>query len=91
MLEHTHPHEPLPLFSLYCSTDHHTTTKMTLRTLRDQRYCTLGSLPSSELFFEMQYTRHHYCIRLDLQTVNLPIHFAQEIDFESENCQSKRE
>lgn len=77
-IEHTHPHEPLPLFSLY--TPIHDNTNMTFRMLRDERYCTLDNIPSSEIFYEIQYHRQHYCIQLNLQSVNLPIHFADEIN-----------
>jgi hypothetical protein len=80
-IEHTHPHEPLPLFSIYNNNSEE--AKMTFRLLRDERYCTLDSIPSSgEIYYEIQVSNSSkdYCIKLNLQPVNLPAHFSDEIN-----------
>jgi hypothetical protein len=50
--------------------------------LREERYCTLDSLPTSpNIFYEMQLNnRQQYCIQLNLRFVNLPIQFQNEIE-----------
>lgn len=53
---------------------------MSFRMLRDERYCTLETVPSREITYEFQYDAQPYSIHLTLQSVNLPIHFLEEID-----------
>ncbi|GAA5812482.1 hypothetical protein MFLAVUS_005938 [Mucor flavus] len=78
-IEHTHPHEPLPLFSIYQSL-HDDIIQMSFRKLRDERYCKLETIPSREITYEFQHNSQHYSIHLNLQPVNLPVQFLEEID-----------
>lgn len=53
---------------------------MSFRMIRDERYCTLDTIPSRELHYEFQYHANHYSIHLNFQSVNLPIHFLNQLD-----------
>lgn len=52
---------------------------MTFRLLRDERCCTLDSLTRNEICYEFNSSTKNFCIKLNLQAVNLPVHFSDEI------------
>lgn len=54
--------------------------EMSFRMIRDERFCTLDNIPSRELYYEFEYHANHYSIHLNLQSLNLPIHFLHQLD-----------
>ncbi|KAI8333769.1 hypothetical protein BD560DRAFT_414896 [Blakeslea trispora] len=72
-IEHSHPHEPLPSFSI----SHHHQPKdwneaqaMSFRILRDERHVILSSLNTSSLLYWFEYNHHSYCVQLKFKPSN---------------------
>ncbi|CAO3620535.1 unnamed protein product [Mucor fragilis] len=78
-IEHSHPHEPLPSFSLY-KPHGQQDEDMSFRLLRDERHVRLNACClASSIFYEFHYMQWQYGIQLTLKMVNLPIQFLDTI------------
>ncbi|KAK4519464.1 uncharacterized protein ATC70_009700 [Mucor velutinosus] len=78
-IEHSHPHEPLPSFSLY-KHNAQQDANMSFRLLRDERHVRLNACCfSSNIFYEFHYMQLQYGMQLELKTVNLPLQFLDAI------------
>ncbi|KAI8985347.1 hypothetical protein BDB01DRAFT_787714 [Pilobolus umbonatus] len=80
-IEHTHPHEPLPLFSIDKSTSNKDEL-MSFRLVQDERYCCLDNIleSSNQIHYGFNYADYtqHYTLHLDLQTVHIPLYLLKD-------------
>ncbi|GAN07157.1 hypothetical protein MAM1_0150d06650 [Mucor ambiguus] len=78
-IEHSHPHEPLPSFSLY-KHNAQQDASMSFRLLRDERHVRLNACCfASNIFYEFHYMQLQYGMQLELKTVDLPVQFLDTI------------